>query len=327
MSLVPKPRWRGGATGGPPVSRHAMRSHSPPDFSSQSMSTRPLSLERAPVFGSIGGKFVQRHGDRQRMLGGKAHPRSVDLETVEMAVAIRRDRLGDDLVEIGALPALLGEDVVGARQRQQPGLEHLAAAAVGPAAKRLDRDRLHRRQCVLDAVIELVEEHSRCSSVRLRSVMSRPALTAPTILPDAVAQRRRLHQAEQRGAVGEAQFHLLVRDHLAAQRAAQRQAFGRKLDAILEQAVVLRRCAGGTDSEAFAVSGSCSISAARRLPMTCMPPLSNVNQTATGTVSSTACSRIFCTSISCAASRRSRASVMLALTRASNSRALNGFTR
>ena len=70
--------------------------------------------------------------------------------------AMRLELAGDDVGEVGALPIAARQHSC-ARARQQPAREGLAGAwGASVAAQRLRRHRLHRRERVLDPVVELV---------------------------------------------------------------------------------------------------------------------------------------------------------------------------
>ena len=65
----------------------------------------------------------------------------------------------DDVAQIGALPVPPRELIVSLAERNQAALESLAErlGRIG-AARRLRRQRLHRRQRILDAVIEFAPD-------------------------------------------------------------------------------------------------------------------------------------------------------------------------
>ena len=99
-----------------------------------------------------GQRDARRHHDRL----------ALDRDLVRRALRAGKMRRGgalDDVAEVGALPMAAGELVVRLAERDKAALEGLAErlGRIG-AARRLRRQRLHRRQRVLDAVIELVDQ-------------------------------------------------------------------------------------------------------------------------------------------------------------------------
>src|SRR5215203_1596246 len=74
-------------------------------------------------------------------------------------VAMRRERLLDDVAERCPFPALAGQHVMRLGERKQPGFEGFARLRRRLARlEALRRDRLHGRERVLHPVIELVDE-------------------------------------------------------------------------------------------------------------------------------------------------------------------------
>src|SRR5215212_865039 len=112
------------------------------------------------VFRRVGQHLVEDHaGDERGLrrqhdgLAVETHPRGT------VAVAVGSGFVGENLVQLGALPLAFGQEIVGLGDGEQARLEGLAELLDrAGAARRLRRDRLHRRQRVLDPMIELVEE-------------------------------------------------------------------------------------------------------------------------------------------------------------------------
>ena len=139
--------------------------------------------------------------------------------------------------------------------------------------------------------------------------------------------RKGAPQAEQYGAVGKMQLHFFVGDCFAEYRASQRKPVRRKFRAVLKNPKVLwslslchgkRRVRGFRHSQHFRgapVAGDIETLVVKR------EPDGNRNRI------QDRLSLAFCSSTSSAISRRRRAIVMLVLTRASSSCALNGLVK
>src|SRR4051794_36735497 len=112
------------------------------------------------VFRRVGQHLVEDHaGDERGLrrqhdgLAVETHPRGT------VAVAVGSGFVGENLVQLGALPLAFGQEIVGLGDGEEARLEGLAELLDrAGAARRLRGDRLHRRQRVLDPMIELVEE-------------------------------------------------------------------------------------------------------------------------------------------------------------------------
>ena len=101
---------------------------------------------------------MQRQRERQRLLWRDVKRRTLDgdLATSEWGKDPR-----NQVIEIGARPASLSEQVVGSGERNDTGANSLARRLeVHGAPEARENDRLHDRQAVLDTMIQLVDEKS-----------------------------------------------------------------------------------------------------------------------------------------------------------------------
>ncbi len=95
----------------------------------------------------------QHHGEPRR----QRHGRAGHADAVGIAEQERPERAGDDVPQLRACPFLLAQEVMCFGQRAEPALE-LGPLVTAGAAEGLHRDRLHQRQRVLDAMIELLDQ-------------------------------------------------------------------------------------------------------------------------------------------------------------------------
>src|SRR4051812_2397676 len=111
------------------------------------------------VLRRVGAKLVQCHRERNRTLGTQTQRRSIDDERLAVRRTMRPQRSPYDLMKLRTVPVLVGEHIVHFAQIQQPRLERPLGAFVDAAVPEgLRRQRLHDRERILDAVIELIEQ-------------------------------------------------------------------------------------------------------------------------------------------------------------------------
>jgi hypothetical protein len=88
------------------------------------------------------------------------HGRTGQRNPTGAVIRQRRQYLSSKRSQRSVLPVPLGQQIVGTRQRQEPCLEPAdKILKIVRMARRLRGERLHSGECVLDAVVQLVDEH------------------------------------------------------------------------------------------------------------------------------------------------------------------------
>ena len=188
----------------------------------------PAALGReGAVFERIRTELVQGHRQGDRALGpqpeivaGEAHP-----------FAGGAQRGADDRGEAGAVPSLVGQQVVHRAEVQQPLLEGRTCIGAD-VLQGQGRDRLHDRQRVLHPVIELVQQQLEMVLVAVPLGHVGSGRHAALQIAAFAAQRCGAHQQHLPVAVVEAHFEQLFRDGLAARGTVQGPLFGWQFDTL-----------------------------------------------------------------------------------------------
>src|SRR5215213_8684525 len=102
----------------------------------------------------VGRKFLKGHGEGQGNARRQAGGGAMDVNTVFASTTVGLNCLRNDLRKIGRFPILSREHVVSESQRTKAVLDcDLGVFPSWSIAKRLERNRLHRRESILHSVV------------------------------------------------------------------------------------------------------------------------------------------------------------------------------
>src|SRR5260221_7782585 len=83
---------------------------------------KPAVLDRKrAMLGGIRGQLLERRRQGKSLLGRKMNRRTLDRYLIRLAIGLHRPR--HDVPEIRTLPVVVGQQIIGARQRQDTSLE------------------------------------------------------------------------------------------------------------------------------------------------------------------------------------------------------------
>src|SRR5215469_10476763 len=120
----------------------------------------PRSIRQSAILEGVGGQLVQGHRQRQHAIRPKSDKRSGHPKAGRLYVAgIGRHGVSHNPVQAGSFPCLSREHIMGFGERREPHLEGIARLGQRRGiAQGLHREELHRRQRILDAMVQLVEQ-------------------------------------------------------------------------------------------------------------------------------------------------------------------------
>ena len=119
-------------------------------------------LRQRPIFHGIGGELVQGHGENRGALRRQQHVRPLDHDPRPAFAVVGIHLALDHGFQARARPLRFEQEIVRAMQRLQAlgqGLGHGLRGSGGRLAQARLHQRLHDGERVLDAVIELADQH------------------------------------------------------------------------------------------------------------------------------------------------------------------------